>query len=77
MKKTLENIKRIFESEFSFRVLCGVGIVIGLLVVFCAGIHVGFRKASFDRAWVEHYYKNFVMMPAHMDFGMDYFPNAH
>jgi hypothetical protein len=79
MKKIYEDIKKVFESEVSFKVLCGIGVIIVALLIFSAGVTVGFRKASFGRAWGEHYNENFgmgrsVISPNSM---MGYFPNAH
>ena len=84
MKKIYEDIKKVFESRFSFKILCGIGIVIIALLIFSAGVTVGFHKASFGRAWGENYNENFGMGHHNGDLGgigrigmMDYFPNAH
>jgi hypothetical protein len=77
MKKIYEDIKKVFESKVAFRILLGIGIVIVLLLVFSAGVSVGFRKASFGRAWGENYERNFGMRPEHPIFGNDNFPNSH
>ena len=86
MKKIYENIKKVFEGKISFRILCGLGIIIVALLIFSAGIRIGFQKASFGRAWGEHYNENFGMgkrktnerMGDMRRIGvMDYFPNAH
>ncbi|MFZ1019877.1 MAG: hypothetical protein WAN61_02720 [Minisyncoccia bacterium] len=74
MKKISEEIKKVFESKTSFRILCGLGIIIVALLIFSAGIAVGFHKASFGRAWEENYERNFGMEPNHPLF--DNFPNA-
>jgi len=74
MKKISENIKNAFESKLSFRILGAVGIVIVILLIFSAGVTVGFHKASFGQAWEENYEKNFGMKPNHPVF--DNFPNA-
>jgi hypothetical protein len=74
MKKIYEDIKKVFESKVSFRILGGIGIVIVLLLIFSAGITVGFHKASFGHAWGENYERNFGMMPGRPMF--DNFPNA-
>ena len=76
MKKIYEDIKKFFESKVSFRVLCGIGIVIVVLLIFSAGVTVGFHKASFGRAWGENYERNFGMRPNRPMFGRDNFPNA-
>ncbi|MCX6752513.1 MAG: hypothetical protein NTZ87_03395 [Candidatus Nomurabacteria bacterium] len=79
MKKIYEDLKKVFESKMTVRVLYGIGIVIVALLIFSAGITVGFRKASFGRAWGENYERNFGMMPNRqmLGFGIDNFPNAH
>src|ERR1035437_8755098 len=74
MKKKYEDIKKIFESRTSFKILCGIGVVIIALLLFCAGIIVGFHKASFGHAWEENYEHNFGMRPNPPMF--DNFPNA-
>ncbi|MEI8174360.1 MAG: hypothetical protein WCG28_00225 [bacterium] len=77
MEKVHENIKKIFEGKGSFRILCGIGIIIIVLLIFYAGIRVGFHKASFGHAWGENYERNFGMMQSRPMFGQDNFPNAH
>ena len=77
MEKIHENIKKVFEGRNSFRILCVIGVIIVGLLIFYAGIGVGFRKASFGRAWGENYERNFGMMPNRPMFGKDNFPNAH
>jgi hypothetical protein len=69
-----ENIKKVFESKTSFRVLCAIGVVIVALLIFSAGVTVGFRKASYGHAWEENYEHNFGMRPSGPLF--DNFPNA-
>lgn len=77
MKKIYQDIKRVFDSRISFRILCGIGIIIVILLIFSAGITVGFRKASFGRAWGENYERNFGFRPNRPILGSDNFPNAH
>ena len=77
MKKISEEIKKIFDSKASFRILCGVGIFIVALLIFSAGIDVGFHKASFGRDWGENYERNFGFGPDHPLLGNDNFPNAN
>jgi len=59
MKKIYEDIKNVFESKVAFRILAGVGIVLVSLLIFSAGITIGFHKASFGRAWGDNYERNF------------------
>ena len=77
MEKIHEDIKKIFEGKGPFRILCGIGILIIALLIFSAGINVGFHKASFGRAWGENYERNFGMMQNRPMFGQDNFPNAN
>lgn len=77
MKKIHEDLKKVFESKVFVGILYGFGIFIVLLVVFSAGINVGFHKASFGRNWGENYERNFGKRPMMQSFGQDNFPNAH
>ena len=77
MKKINEKIKKIFESKFLVGILYGVGIVVAVLLIFSAGVSVGFRKASFGRAWGDNYEQNFGMRPMPPFGGENNFPNAH
>lgn len=77
MKKIYEDIKSAFESKVSFRILYGIGIAIVALLIFSAGVTVGFRKASFGRSWGENYERNFGLMPDRPILGRDNFPNAN
>jgi hypothetical protein len=69
-----ENIKKVFESKTSFRVLCIIGIILVALLIFYVGMTVGFHKASFGQAWEENYEHNFGMRSNNPLF--DNFPNA-
>ncbi len=77
MKKIYEDIKKIFESKVSTKVLVVIGVVIVALLIFYAGVAVGFLKASFAHNWEENYERNFGMRPDSFMFGKDNFPNAH
>lgn len=77
MKKIYEDIKKVLESKVSTGILVGIGIVIVAMLIFSAGIAVGFHKASFGHAWGENYERNFGMRPDRPIFGEDNFPNAH
>ena len=63
----------------ALRILCAIGIVILALLIFSAGVTVGFHKASFGETWGEHYMQNFGMIPARQGFGPggNSFINAH
>ena len=86
MKKIYEEIKNVFESKISFRILCLIGFFVVALLIFVAGVTVGYHKASFGRAWGEHYYENFGLGGRHFGMGstvmnkigmMNYFPTGH
>lgn len=77
MKKIHQKILAVFESKILVGILYGIGIVIVLVLIFSLGVSVGFRKASFGRAWGENYERNFGMMPNRPELGRDKFPNAH
>jgi len=77
MNKINENIKKVFESKVLFGILCGIGIFIVALLIFSAGVDVGFHKASFGRAWGENYEHNFGFVPNRPIIGEDNFPNAN
>jgi hypothetical protein len=54
------DLNKIFESK-KFRVaLMIIGGLVVLLVVFQAGMTVGFRKAGFSYRWAENYHQNFA-----------------
>jgi hypothetical protein len=72
-----ENIKKVLESKVVIIILYGIGIFIAAMLIFSAGITVGFHKASFGRAWGENYERNFGMRPDRLMFGQDNFPNAN
>ena len=77
MQKIHNKILGLFESKISVKILYWVGSIIILVLVFSLGISVGFRKASFGRAWGDNYERNFGMMPNRPEFGKDNFPNSH
>ncbi len=62
MKKISEEIKKVFESKIVVGVLIGIGALLVLLVVFAAGMNLGFRRASFGDAWQRNYERNFGAM---------------
>lgn len=81
MKKTLEDIKKMFSSRTSFNILFSLGVIMVILLVFSAGVSVGFHKASFGRNWGENYERNFGMFPGKTPLGGmgrdDNMPNPH
>lgn len=48
-----------FKSKLFKGVLLGLAVLIIILVVFQAGIMVGFKKANFSFRWGENYHRNF------------------
>ena len=77
MENIFKRIRSFFESSFYFKILCAIGAVLLALVIFYAGVNVGFHKASFGRAWGENYERNFGFGPSRPFIGNDNFPNAH
>ena len=69
---------RVFAKSHKFiTLLTGVGFLVIALVVFEAGVFVGFHKASFAYGWEENYGRNFG--DPHGSFGMPGagLPNEH
>ncbi len=54
------NINQTFQSKTFKTVLATIGIIIILLIVFKAGIFVGYKKAKFSYSWGENYHRNFA-----------------
>lgn len=78
MEKINEEIKKALDSKALARLLKIIVIVIAIILIFYAGIMVGFNRASFERNWGEHYNENFGMGHRGGLIGdMDNFPNAH
>lgn len=53
------DIKKVFLSKTFGGVLAGFCIAVIVLVIFQAGMHVGFRKASFAGRFGDNYYRTF------------------
>jgi hypothetical protein len=73
-----EEVKKVLDSKFLVRILKIIVVFIVVILIFSAGVTVGFHKATFGRDWGEHYNENFGM--GHQGGptgGMDDFPNAH
>ena len=78
MQEIDQKLKKILESKILLGVLYGIGGVVVALLIFIAGINVGFDKASFGHAWGDNYEKNFGMVNRGIARGMPgNFPNAH
>jgi len=73
------NLKEFFQSKTSNGILIGVGIVLVALIIFQAGVFVGYRRASFSYKLGDNYYRTFGgPVGAHLPgFPKDDFPNAH
>lgn len=77
MQEMNEKIEKVFESKILAGALYAMGGMLILLLVFVAGVNVGFDKASFGRSWGDNYEKNFGMMPSGRPSQiMGNFPNA-
>ncbi len=74
MKKIHEKLKIFFDLKILVKVIYGLGIFIVILIIFSAGMSVGFHKATFGHAWGENYERNFGVQPG---FNGNNFPNAH
>lgn len=55
----MDTIKEKLKSKTFKKVLLGIGILIVALVIFQAGMFVGFHKASFSYGWGDNYRKTF------------------
>ncbi len=53
------NIQNFFQSKYFKWVLVSIGALILLLLVFQAGVFVGFRKAGFSFKWGDNYHRAF------------------
>lgn len=60
------NDKNFFQSKNFRKILYGVGIAIAVLVVFQAGMFVGYRKAAFSYRWGDNYHRAFGERGEHM-----------
>lgn len=83
-KKDLKiKIKKVIESKQFLSVICTLGVLFIVFLIFQAGMMAGFHRASFGRDWGDNYsrnfgspHKDFQMMGGRMgDFGN--LPNAH
>lgn len=77
------DLNKIFQSKKIKMALVIIGLLIALLLVFQAGMAIGFRKANFSFKWGENYHRNFggprggFMMPLMGDFMGRDFINSH
>jgi hypothetical protein len=70
-----------FQSKASKEILYGIGATIIILLIFQAGIFVGYHKAAFSYQWGDNYYRTFEGMRKDPGFARDFirgdFPDAH
>ncbi|MEI6288394.1 MAG: hypothetical protein WCP18_02290 [bacterium] len=52
--------KKVFNSKIFNGLILGVMAIIIILLVFAAGMFIGFRKADFSYQWGENYHRNFA-----------------
>ena len=74
------SFKNLFQSSLFRGILIGLGVAIAALLIFQAGLHVGYRKASFSFHGGDNFYRAFGEKRHQKDFmGMKRgdFPNAH
>jgi len=65
------NLSTLFQSKTFMGILYGIGIAIILLVVFQAGVFMGYKRADFSRKWGENYLENFTGPPRGMMQGIE------
>lgn len=51
--------KNLFQSKKFKKIILGIGIAVAVLIVFQAGMFVGYRKAAFSYKWGDNYYQTF------------------
>ncbi len=56
-------IKDFVQSKKFVKILCGIGVIVVALIIFQAGIFVGYHKAAFSYKWGENYYHDFFGGP--------------
>lgn len=79
----MTDFKKMLQSKLFTRILLGIGMMIVALMIFQAGVFVGYHKAAFSYRWGQDYYHTFGRagrggFPMGM-MGMDRedFPSAH
>lgn len=76
--KIKKYIQSLSEPKKFSRVMYGLGAVVIAVVIFQAGMFVGFHKASFGRSWGENYSRNFGPRSGKLPGPMpENFPNSH
>lgn len=82
MNKDIKNkIKEMMNSKAFTYFLRGFGAAVLAVIIFQAGVFVGFHKASFGRDFGDNYMRNFGPSRGHgmpmMKDNIDNFPNSH
>ena len=77
MKKIYEKYRGVIASKKYTKVIYVFGSIVVLLSTFSLGVSVGFHRASFTKAWDEHYMENFGMHGEYPGQNHKHFPNAH
>ena len=76
----MTDLKKVFQSKIVVKILCGIGIAIVALLIFQAGVFVGYYKAAFSYRWGDNYLSMFGghRKGSFMGMGRDEdFPAAH
>lgn len=73
------NFKEIIQSKAFRKILYGIGALIIAMLIFHAGVFVGYHKAAFSYRYGDNYYKTFGEPRGHMPrgFGRDNFSDTH
>ena len=79
--KITDLFKKVFQSKNFKNIIYVFGFILGMAIIFQAGVSVGIHKASFGRDWKEGYSRNFGPIELRPMFGgvdmMENLPNAH
>jgi len=65
-----KQLQESFQSKKFRSIIVTIGIVVSALLIFFAGIEVGYMKASFSYGFGESYYRSFGPDSNHRGFGM-------
>ncbi len=77
-KNETTQIKNILQSKKFKKIICALCIIIGILVVFQAGMMVGYHKAGSSYRFGENYYREFEgHHPKMIGMPGENFPDAH
>lgn len=59
MNTSMKEVREFAQSKLFRKMLCGLGVLVGVLTLFQAGVFVGYRKAAFSYRWGESYSRTF------------------